>query len=119
MVQVDFLSPSGSKTTVSIANPLPVSEQNVGSPTFFNVSVPTSGVEVGLAFPVNTRKFSFRNRSESVNLQFSFESGLSNIVFGTVLRRNSYWDDNVNLVVGSVFFRTDNTSQIIEVVTWS
>ena len=90
------------------------------TPSVSNVAVATSGVETSFVLPDETQKFTVRVRGMDSNMRLAFSSG--DTVSGpylTIRRGVSFFEDNVNTDAVTLYFQTDKSSQVVEILTWA
>lgn len=87
------------------------------TPTIYNVSALVAGTEYSQALSPSTKSFIIKVRG-SARLQLSFVSGQSGTNFITVPRGAAYTQDGLNYS-GTLYFQTNEASQIIEIAEWS
>ena len=89
------------------------------TPAIYNVSVPLANVEVSQSLPSGTKKFSIQVRNSTALLQFAFAVGQSGTNFIRLARGCSYEVTEILTTALTIYFQTNNPSQIIEIIAWS
>lgn len=89
------------------------------TPTIFNISVPTANVEVSQSLPSGTKKFSIQVRNSTALLQFAFAVGQSATNFIRLVRGASYEVTEILTTSLTIYFQTNNPSQIVEIIAWT
>lgn len=103
---------------VYIVNPEDISGGggSVSNPTISNYPVALLGVEESYTFPSGTKRFLLRSRSKS-NMKISYVAADTGTNFMTVYSGNYY--EEINLDFGqTIYFQTDKSSDIIEIIYW-
>ena len=106
------------RVTNSASEPIPVTLGGVTSPNIYNISVTSANTEESQVLPDGTRSFILRIRGNGSNLKVSFTSGQSGSVFLSVPRGTSYREEGLNTSGLTIYFQTDQPSQIVELITW-
>ena len=86
------------------------------NPTIYNVVVANAATEESQALSAKVKAFTIRVRGIA-NLQFAYVSTESGTKFITVPKGSSYSKDNLNFT-GTLYFQTDEDSQVVEIEEW-
>ena len=103
---------------VYISNPGDINGTSATTPNVYNISVASANTEESQALPANTKAFIIRVRGASANLKLAFTSGQSGSTFLSVPRGSSYRESGLNVSSLTIYFQTDQPSQVVELITW-
>jgi hypothetical protein len=87
------------------------------TPTIYNVAVTLANTEYSQALSAGTKKFMIKCRS-GAKLQLSYNSGDTNILYITIPKNTAYTESDINFS-GTLYFRSDTASQVVEIVEWT
>lgn len=108
---------------ISTINPLPVSATVtptiVGTPSLFNVTCPTAGVEYSQLMPNGTTQLQLRARNSTAKLQLAWVPGTTGTNYLTLTPGNIYILENVKLTTKTVYFRSTKDDTIVEILSWA
>lgn len=90
---------------------------NPTTPTIYNVSALVAGTEYSQVLTSSTKMFTIRVRGLA-NLKLAYISGESGTKYITIPRGTSRSVGEVNFS-GTLYFQTDQPSQIVEIEEWA
>ena len=94
-----------------------VSSSPATNPLVYNVSVVLANTEYSQLLSPSTKKFMVKCRGKA-KLQLSYISGDSGILFVTIPANTAYTEDDIDFT-GTLYFRSDTASQVVEIVEWT
>ena len=112
---------SGNKLLVNNDGSINVNTASTSAttPFIFNVTVILANTEVSQVLPSNTKQFTITVRNSTSKLQFSFTLGGSGTNYITVPRGSSYKQEGLNTSSITLYFQTNQPSQVVEILSWS
>lgn len=104
------------------AFPVPVkiigdTELTAFTPTIYNVSAPLAGTEYSQILSDDTKQFTIRARGLS-QIQLSFVSGDSGLVFLTIPPGCNYSSGDLQLITKTIYFQTSKPAETVEIIEW-
>ena len=89
-----------------------------GTPVIYNVTMTLANTEYPQALPANTRKFMIKCRG-SYNVKVCFASGQSGTIYLTIPANMAWWEDQISVASGTLYFQCATAGQVAEIVAWS
>lgn len=87
-----------------------------GSPTIYNVAIPTPSVEQSFLLPPKTKAFELKTRLGS-ELWLSYAVGQSGTSYLVVQRGNSYSKDGLNMTGTRLYFQA-KAADTLQITVW-
>ena len=86
-------------------------------PTIYNVSVPLANTEVSQVLQSHTKSFTIRVRGIAT-LKLAFSLGASSTDYITVVPGGVHTSEGLDFD-GTLYFQTNKTTQIVEILEWT
>jgi hypothetical protein len=86
----------------------------------FNLEMPVANTEYEITLPAGIKQFHIKSRSGSSAIRFSTTPGGTTDAYMTIERGTKFTQDRLSIVEAiTLYFRTDLSNQVIEILAWA
>ena len=117
----ELVTPPDKSDTYLKVGPAPGHPLNIvlgggGTPTIYNISAPIANTEYSQSLPTGTTSITIKARNTGI-LQIYFTSGSSTWI--TLKQGAVFFENGLNLIGKSLFFKSSLAGEVVEVLCWS
>lgn len=107
------------ETSLSLTGAVTVTGITVSAGQIANISAPVAGTEYSFTLAAGVGSFEMNARGNA-KVQWSFITGQTNTVFKTLFPGSNYEKSGLNLTTPmTIYFETNKTGEVLEVITYS
>lgn len=88
-------------------------------PEIFNVTAPIANTEYSQLLPIKTRHLLIKVRDNDAIMRIAFESGDTDVKWVTIGLGNTFFIGDVELTGRTVYFQTNKSNKVVEILAWS